>query len=130
MDKDTFTEKVFSMEKGLYHVARSMLSCQEDCEDALQETILKAYAGMEQGEGADIGQTDLPSVLSVTGVKYQDGTVIDQEYQVMNFGYSGNDGAFTITQRFSAVVDTQEVIAVLMGPQRDEIDLGNESALH
>lgn len=46
MDKETFSEKVLSMEKGLYHVARSILRCEEDCEDALQEAILRAYSSL------------------------------------------------------------------------------------
>ena len=43
MDKEQFTAEVLSAEKGLYHVARSILGNDEDCADAMQNAILTAY---------------------------------------------------------------------------------------
>lgn len=44
MDKENFTQLVLQMESTLFHVAFSILHQEADCCDAVQETILKAYA--------------------------------------------------------------------------------------
>lgn len=46
MNKDEFTEQVLEIEKSLYYVSRSILSNDEDCKDAIQNTILKAYKNL------------------------------------------------------------------------------------
>ncbi|MDD3251095.1 MAG: RNA polymerase sigma factor [Lachnospiraceae bacterium] len=43
MDKHTFTSLVLEAEPALYHVARSILKDEASCEDAVQNSILKAY---------------------------------------------------------------------------------------
>lgn len=43
MNKETFTANVLEAESTLYHVSKSILIHDEDCEDAVQEAILKAY---------------------------------------------------------------------------------------
>lgn len=44
MDKDKFTEQVLEAETTMYRIAKSILVCDADCEDAVQEAVLKAYA--------------------------------------------------------------------------------------
>lgn len=43
MNRNTFIEKVTESEDTLYRVAKTILIHDEDCEDAVQEAILKAY---------------------------------------------------------------------------------------
>lgn len=43
MNKDTFIDKVLETESTLYHVSKSILIHDQDCEDAVQGAILKAY---------------------------------------------------------------------------------------
>lgn len=43
MNKNTFIDKVLEAERTLYHVSKSILINDQDCEDAVQGTILKAY---------------------------------------------------------------------------------------
>ena len=43
MDKNTFVNQVLEAEKVLYRIAKSMLLREQDCEDAVQNAILKAY---------------------------------------------------------------------------------------
>lgn len=43
MNKNIFMDKVLEAEQTLYHVAKSILIHDEDCEDAVQGAILKAY---------------------------------------------------------------------------------------
>ncbi|MBI6872315.1 RNA polymerase sigma factor [Clostridium aciditolerans] len=43
MNKDEFVDKVLETESTLYHVSKSILIHDEDCEDAVQGAILKAY---------------------------------------------------------------------------------------
>lgn len=43
MTKEQFSAKILAMERSLYHVAKSLLRNDEDCADAIQNAILKAY---------------------------------------------------------------------------------------
>lgn len=43
MNRETFIEKVIESEDTLYRVAKTILIHDEDCEDAVQEAIFKAY---------------------------------------------------------------------------------------
>lgn len=43
MNKDTFIDNVLEAESTLYHVSKSILTHEQDCEDAVQGAILKAY---------------------------------------------------------------------------------------
>ncbi|MDK2562443.1 RNA polymerase sigma factor [Romboutsia sedimentorum] len=47
MNKNIFIEKVLEAERTLYHVAKSILLHDQDCEDAVQGAILKAYDKLE-----------------------------------------------------------------------------------
>ncbi len=44
MDKRSFTAQVMAKEQTLYRIARTLLKSNEDCRDALQEAVLKAWA--------------------------------------------------------------------------------------
>jgi RNA polymerase sigma-70 factor (ECF subfamily) len=44
MDKQSFTDRVMAREQSLYRVARSLLASNEDCKDALQEAVMRAWA--------------------------------------------------------------------------------------
>lgn len=44
LEQDTFVDKINEYSQPLYRTARSMLRHEEDCEDALQEAIAKAWA--------------------------------------------------------------------------------------
>ncbi|PXV90188.1 RNA polymerase sigma-70 factor (ECF subfamily) [Lachnotalea glycerini] len=43
MTKKEFTDKVLEAEQTLYHISKSILINEVDCEDVVQEAILKAY---------------------------------------------------------------------------------------
>lgn len=43
MTKEQFSAKILAMERSLYRVAKSLLKNDEDCADAIQNAILKAY---------------------------------------------------------------------------------------
>ena len=47
MDKEMFTKCVLEAEDTLYHVAKTILHNDSDCEDAVQEAILQAYANVK-----------------------------------------------------------------------------------
>ena len=44
MSKEQFTREVLAAEKSMYYTAKSILSNDEDCADAMQNAILKAYS--------------------------------------------------------------------------------------
>lgn len=43
MDHETFSELVMTHSGMLYRVARTLLPCEEDCRDALSESVLRAW---------------------------------------------------------------------------------------
>ncbi|WP_024620990.1 RNA polymerase sigma factor [Metaclostridioides mangenotii] len=43
MNKDLFIDRVLEAERTLYHVSKTILTVDQDCEDAVQSAILKAY---------------------------------------------------------------------------------------
>lgn len=47
MDKENFSRQVLKAESSLYHVAKSILHNDEDCADAIQNGILKAYEKLD-----------------------------------------------------------------------------------
>ncbi|MCD7792077.1 MAG: sigma-70 family RNA polymerase sigma factor [Oscillospiraceae bacterium] len=46
MDKNQFTELVLESEVSMYRIAKSILVHECDCEDAMQEAVLKAYENL------------------------------------------------------------------------------------
>ena len=44
MDKQTFVALIDEKSRALYRVARAILRSEEDCSDALQESVMKAWA--------------------------------------------------------------------------------------
>lgn len=44
MTKEQFSAKILAMERSLYRVAKSVLRNDEDCADAIQNAVLKAYS--------------------------------------------------------------------------------------
>lgn len=46
MDKNQFTELVLESEVSMYRIAKSILVRECDCEDAMQEAVLKAYENL------------------------------------------------------------------------------------
>ena len=47
MTKAEFVQQVRNVERRLYRVSRTMLSRNADCEDAVQETLLKAWTRLD-----------------------------------------------------------------------------------
>lgn len=46
MTKDEFSQKVLALEAVLFHISYGILQNTQDCEDAVQEAVLKAYANL------------------------------------------------------------------------------------
>ena len=44
IDEETFMDEVEAMERALYRVSRSLLKSPEDCADAVQEALARAWA--------------------------------------------------------------------------------------
>lgn len=63
MNKDTFINKVLEAESTLYHVSKSILGNDEDCEDAVQGAILKAYKQLNSLENEQYFKTWLIRIL-------------------------------------------------------------------
>lgn len=63
MNKEQFTTEVLKAEKSLYHVARSILKCDEDCADAMQNAILKAYSRLDTLKKEEYFRTWLTRIL-------------------------------------------------------------------
>ena len=46
-DKDAFTELIFLIRQDMYKIARLRLSCVDDIEDAMQETMIEAFKSIK-----------------------------------------------------------------------------------
>ena len=47
MTREEFVQRVREMERRLYRISRTMLSCNADCEDAVQESLLRAWVRLD-----------------------------------------------------------------------------------
>ncbi len=63
LNKDAFVEKVLEAESTLYHVSKSILIHDEDCEDAVQNAILKAYNKLDTLKKEEYFKTWLIRIL-------------------------------------------------------------------
>lgn len=63
MDKNNFAEEVQKSEATLYHVSKSILQNDKDCEDAVQEAILKAYKKLGSLKKEEFFKTWLVRIL-------------------------------------------------------------------
>ncbi|MCM1156119.1 MAG: sigma-70 family RNA polymerase sigma factor [Roseburia sp.] len=57
MTKEQFSAKILAMERSLYRVAKSLLRNDEDCADAIQNAILKAYGKLHTLKNEDYFKT-------------------------------------------------------------------------
>lgn len=48
MDKEDFAKAVLEAETTLYHISKTILKSDTDCEDAVQEAIIKAYINLHK----------------------------------------------------------------------------------
>ena len=65
-------------------------------------------------------QADQLSSLFINGIKYQDGTVVEEEgYQELQVGWE--DDMYTKTAKLTNVIDVEKVSALLVGENMDEI---------
>jgi len=62
-DKDAFVRIIDEHKFMMYRVARSRLQCEEDIEDAFQETLIKAYKGIASLRKAEYFKAWLVKIL-------------------------------------------------------------------
>ena len=46
-DKEAFTQLIHTIRQDLYKIARCRLSCEDDIEDAVQETMISAFKNIK-----------------------------------------------------------------------------------
>ncbi|WP_148551158.1 RNA polymerase sigma factor [Paraclostridium bifermentans] len=63
MDKKTFINKVLECEQTLYNVSKSILINDSDCEDAVQDAILKAFKKLNTLKNEEYFKTWLIRIL-------------------------------------------------------------------
>lgn len=63
MNKEQFSEKVLELEAVLFHVSYGILQNSQDCEDVVQEAVLKAYANKDKLKNPDFFKTWLVRIL-------------------------------------------------------------------
>ncbi|MDE5933364.1 MAG: DUF4179 domain-containing protein [Lachnospiraceae bacterium] len=79
---------------------------------------------LEAMEGVNLDQADSLHSLFVNGIKYQDGTIVEEMgHQELKAGYGDGNGDYEKTARFSSVIDVDKVSALLVGDNMDEIKL-------
>lgn len=63
MTKEEFSQKVLDLEAVLFHVSYGILRNAQDCEDIVQETVLKAYANKDKLKKPQYFKTWLVRIL-------------------------------------------------------------------
>lgn len=77
---------------------------------------------LEKLEGINIDQADSLRSLFINGVKYNDGSIIEEDgFQELSVGFE--NGNYEKTARFSRVIDVEKVSALLVGENKEEIEL-------
>ena len=47
-DKEAFTQLIYEIRQDLYKIARCRLSCEDDIEDAVQETMIETFKNIKK----------------------------------------------------------------------------------
>ena len=63
MTKTEFAQRVRDMERRLYRISRTMLASNADCEDAVQEALLKAWSRLDTLRQSQYFETWLVRIL-------------------------------------------------------------------
>ncbi len=63
MNKEEFAERVLALESSMFRVAKTMLRNEDDCADAIQSAILKAYEKLDTLRDVDYFKTWLTRIL-------------------------------------------------------------------
>jgi len=63
MDEGRFTERTMALKDKLYAVCRSILPCEADREDALQEAVVKAWINLQSLKSPEYFETWLMRIL-------------------------------------------------------------------
>ena len=111
MNKDTFIDDVLEVESTLYHVSKSILTCDQDCEDAVQGAILKAYDKLDTLKKEQYFKTWLIRILinecySLNRKKYSQ--VSYEEY----FQFVGEDDKEDYSELYLAILNLPERIRI------------------
>ncbi|WP_373844900.1 RNA polymerase sigma factor [Clostridium sp.] len=111
MNKDTFIDNVLGVRSTLYHVSKSILTCDQDCEDAVQGAILKAYDKLDTLKKEQYFKTWLIRILinecySLNRKKYSQ--VSYEEY----FQFVGEDDKEDYSELYLAILNLPERIRI------------------
>lgn len=87
-DENAFTELMISLEKDLYKVARMRLECNDDINEAVQETIIEAFKSIKKVKKPQYFKTWIIRVLinkcNKIYKKYGRNEILDDNLQIDN----------------------------------------------
>lgn len=75
---------------------------------------------LEKKEGISLDQLDALQAMRMRGIKYQDGSVLEEEFY-NELRESCGEGSYEKLIRFSKVIEPEEVGAILLGENKTEI---------
>lgn len=78
---------------------------------------------LETSQGVDLMQLDTLRPMMINGVKYQDGSIIDNNPGISLSESLDTNGEYVNITRFSKVVEPEKTVALLMGDDMEEIKL-------
>lgn len=88
LDKTTFTNNILESEQTLYRVSKSILGNDQDCEDAVNNAILKAYEKIdEKDDYSDLYTAiqSLPKKIKIPIVLYYiEGYSVDEVKEILD----------------------------------------------
>lgn len=78
---------------------------------------------LEDSQGVDLMQLDALLPMMINGVKYQDGSIIDNTPGIPLMESYDPEGEYINITRFSKVIEPEKAVALLMGNDMEEIKL-------
>lgn len=78
---------------------------------------------LEEKEGVNLDQLDSLKSMEITGVKYQDGTILEQAGYLYLWERLEEKGNYEKVVRFERVIEPEKAAALLLGESGDEIPL-------
>ena len=94
-NKEAFTQLIISVEQDLYRIARMRFSCEDDIEDAVQETIIQAFKSIKKIRNPEYFKTWIIKILINKCNKIYKKKEKNLEYiediSIDNYSYDNND---------------------------------------
>lgn len=76
---------------------------------------------LQKANNIDLNKLDSTYPLIISGIKYEDGSIIHQMDGLMSEGFDSKSGDYIAIGRFSNAIDVEQIQSILFGEKKDEL---------